>query len=81
MALYGFDFEIKLVGDNIVSSMGSVAATLGNVGPGIGSVGPISNYAGVTSIGKCFLSGLMLLGRLELFTILILFTTYFWKNR
>ena len=80
MALIGFDFEGKLIGDNIITSMGSVAATLGNVGPGLGSVGPMDNYAEVSNIGKWFLSGLMLLGRLELFTVLILFTPYFWKN-
>ena len=80
MALFGFNFEVKLISDNIISSMGSVAATLGNVGPGIGSVGPMSNYAEISNLGKWFLSGLMLLGRLELFTILILFTPYFWKN-
>jgi len=66
-------------GENFITSLGSVAATLGNVGPGIGDVGPINNYAEISNIGKWFLSLLMLLGRLELFTILILFTPYFWK--
>jgi trk system potassium uptake protein TrkH len=66
-------------GENFITSLGSVAATLGNVGPGIGDVGPMSNYAEISNLGKWFLSLLMLLGRLELFTILILFTPYFWK--
>ncbi|MFH1321377.1 MAG: potassium transporter TrkG [Bacteroidota bacterium] len=70
---------ISLCGLDIKSSIGAVASTLGNVGPGIGTVGPIDNYYHVSAIGKWFLSFLMLLGRLELFTVLILFTPYFWK--
>lgn len=71
---------IGFSGENFITSLGSVAATLGNVGPGIGDVGPMNNYAEISCVGKWFLSGLMLLGRLELFTILILFTPYFWKS-
>lgn len=71
MSMLGLDFE---------SSIGSVAATLGNIGPGIGSVGPISNYSTIPDIGKWFLSFLMLLGRLELFTVLVLFSRVFWKK-
>jgi trk system potassium uptake protein TrkH len=57
-----------------------VAATLGNIGPGIGLVGPIENYAHIPVFGKWFLSFLMLIGRLELFTVLILFSPGFWKK-
>ncbi len=71
MSLMGLDFE---------TSIGSVAATLGNIGPGIGDVGPVSNYSEVPNPGKWLLSFLMLLGRLELFTILILFSPSFWKK-
>jgi trk system potassium uptake protein TrkH len=71
MSLLGLDFE---------SAIGSTAATLGNIGPGIGIVGPVSNYATIPDGGKWFLSLLMLLGRLELFTVLILFTRSFWKH-
>lgn len=71
MAWVGLDFE---------SALGSVATSLGNVGPGIGSVGPVSNFAHVPDVGKWVLTLMMLLGRLELFTVLILFTPYFWKN-
>ena len=71
MSGLGLDFD---------SSIGSVAATLGNIGPGIGSVGPVDNYYHIPSVGKWFLSFLMLLGRLELYTVLILFTPYFWKS-
>lgn len=68
------------MGMDFLSSIGAVATSLGNVGPGIGSVGPVNNFAHVPALGKVFLAFLMLLGRLELFTILILFTPYFWKR-
>jgi trk system potassium uptake protein TrkH len=62
------------------TSLGAVAATLGNIGPGIGKVGPIENYAHFPVFGKWFLSFLMLIGRLELFTVLILFSPAFWRK-
>lgn len=68
------------MGLDFLSSIGAVATSLGNVGPGIGSVGPVDNFAHIPPLGKVFLSFLMLLGRLELFTVLILFTPYFWKR-
>ena len=71
MSLLGLDFE---------TAIGSTAATLGNIGPGIGSVGPVGNYSEIPGFGKWFLSFLMLLGRLELFTVLILFSPVFWKR-
>ncbi len=71
VAMMGVDFE---------TALGSVATTLGNIGPGIGSVGPIDNFGHMPDQAKWFLSGLMLLGRLELFTVLILFTPYFWRR-
>lgn len=71
MAFIGYDFE---------TSIGSVAASLGNIGPGIGGVGPVDNYAFFTPFAKWFLSFLMLLGRLELFTVLIVISPAFWKS-
>lgn len=71
MSVLGLDFP---------SAMGSVATSLGNVGPAIGSVGPSNNFAHIPDIGKWFLSFLMLMGRLELFTILIIFSPSFWKT-
>lgn len=62
------------------TAMGAVATTLGNIGPGIGSVGPMENFYHLPAVGKWFLSFLMLLGRLELFTVLILFIPSFWKK-
>ncbi|MEZ4917837.1 MAG: potassium transporter TrkG [Saprospiraceae bacterium] len=69
------DFE-----NPFLSAIGAVATSLGNVGPAIGQLSPVDNFAQVPAAGKWFLSFLMLLGRLELFTILILFTPYFWKR-
>ncbi len=63
----------------LLTSIGAVATSLGNVGPAIGALGPMDNFSEVPMIGKWLLVFLMLLGRLELFTILILFTPYFWK--
>jgi len=67
------------LGLDIDTSVGAVAATLGNVGPGIGGVGPIDNYSHIPVLGKWILSFLMLAGRLELFTVLVLFTRTFWR--
>ncbi len=71
---------IASMGYDLGTSFGSVAATLGNIGPGIGEVGPVENYAHIPVFGKWFLSFLMLIGRLELFTVLILFSPAFWKK-
>lgn len=69
------------LGVDIITSMGSVATSLGNVGPGIGAVGPVNNFAHIPAVGKWVLSFMMLLGRLELFTVLMLFTPYFWGKQ
>ncbi|WNJ18536.1 potassium transporter TrkG [Pontibacter sp. G13] len=76
-------FVMAAMGLDYMSALGSVAATLGNIGPGIGAVGPgdPENFAALPDAGKWFLSFLMLLGRLELFTVLMIFTPFFWKSR
>lgn len=71
---------ISALGYDLESSLGAVAATLGNIGPGIGAVGPVENYAHIPVFGKWFLSFLMLIGRLELFTVLMLFAPSFWRK-
>ena len=71
---------LSLMGVDFISSVGAVATCLGNTGPGIGSVGPIANFNHLPEMAKWLLSFLMLLGRLELFTVLIIFTPYFWKK-
>jgi trk system potassium uptake protein len=68
------------LGYNFDTSLGAVASCLGNIGPGIGDVGPSFSYSHVPIFGKWFLSILMLIGRLELFTVLVLFSGSFWKE-
>ena len=69
-----------LIEPNLESAMGAVASCLGNIGPGLGNVGPVENYDHIHPAGKWFLSFLMLIGRLELFTVLVLFSPAFWKK-
>ncbi len=71
---------MTMFGVDLLTAMGSVATSLGNVGPGIGNVGPMDNFAWLPAGAKWFLAILMLVGRLELFTVLILFTPYFWRG-
>lgn len=70
MTIFGMDFD---------TSLGATATSLGNVGPGIGDVGPLDNFSAIPTPAKLVLPFMMLLGRLELFTILILFAPHFWK--
>jgi trk system potassium uptake protein TrkH len=71
---------MSVMGYDLDTSIGAVAATLGNIGPGIGEVGPMENYSHIPAFGKWFLSFLMLIGRLEIFTVLILFSPHFWRK-
>jgi trk system potassium uptake protein TrkH len=65
---------------DIITAMSSVAATLGNIGPGLGGVGPMRNYAEIPQLGKWVLSLLMLMGRLELYTVMLLFFPETWRR-
>jgi len=71
MSFLGLDFD---------SAIGASIATLGNIGPGLGAVGPVENYSAIPNSGLWFLSLLMLMGRLELFTILIFLSSAFWRK-
>jgi trk system potassium uptake protein TrkH len=62
------------------TAMSSVIATLMNIGPGFGDVGPSENYAQISALGKWFLSWLMLVGRLEMFSALVVFYPSFWRK-
>ncbi len=64
---------------DIESSIGAAASALGNIGPALGKFGPTDNYALLPDVGKWLLSFVMLLGRLEIFTIMVLFSRMFWK--
>ncbi|MEA3452599.1 MAG: TrkH family potassium uptake protein [Bacteroidota bacterium] len=71
---------VTATGVDIETSIGAVVATIGCIGPGIGKVGPTGNYAEFSGGIKYFLSFLMILGRLEIFTVIILFTRNFWRG-
>jgi len=85
LLLYLFFFVLgavvlSILGLDFLTAIGATATSLGNVGPGIGEVGPVDNFAWLPANVKWVLTFLMLLGRLELFTILVLFSPYFWKS-
>ncbi|MGQ0586569.1 MAG: potassium transporter TrkG [Gammaproteobacteria bacterium] len=71
-------FAMMLTGLDAVTAFSAVAATINNMGPGLGSVN--AHMADVTDFGKWTLTFAMLLGRLEIFTLLILFTPGFWRR-
>lgn len=73
-------FVLTLTGMPFMESIGGLITCLGGVGPGLGLVGPAGNFADVPEFSKWFLSFIMLLGRLELFTVLVLFTPAFWRK-
>ena len=71
---------ISLMDYDIISSFSTSASMLANIGPGLGTFSPFTTYSDLPSAGKWFLCGLMLLGRLELMTVLILFSRSFYKK-
>lgn len=70
----------SFMGLDFATSLGTAASSLGNVGPSFGALSPVNNYDSLPSAGKWWSAFLMLLGRLELFTVLIILTPYFWKG-
>ncbi len=77
--ILGSLFMMIFLGD-IDSSIGVVASCLGNIGPGLGSLGPSGSFAAIPDAGKLILALLMILGRLEFFTILVILTPSFWRE-
>ncbi|ABW69020.1 TrkH family potassium uptake protein [Desulfosudis oleivorans] len=73
-------FLLAAMGVDAVTSAAAVAASIGNIGPGFGAVGPLDNYANIPVMGKWLLMWCMLLGRLEIYTILILLVPEFWRK-
>jgi trk system potassium uptake protein TrkH len=85
LALYMALFVISTVvlagiGVDFVTSLGAVAATIGNIGPGFGGVGPVDNFSQIPYWGKWLLSWCMLLGRLEIYTLIVLVVPEFWRK-
>ena len=82
-AIYVFDFLLVMLllmlsGLDFLTSFSAVAATINNLGPGQGDV--IMNYANLSDINKWILSFSMIVGRLEIFTLLVIFTPDFWRK-
>ncbi len=72
LGVLGLDFE---------TAIGGAVSSLGNVGPAFGSLNPLANFGHLPALAKWWCAFLMLLGRLELFTVMIVFTPFFWRNR
>ncbi|MFQ5770568.1 MAG: TrkH family potassium uptake protein [bacterium] len=71
---------MSFLGLDIITSVSTVVSTLGNIGPGIETIGPTENFAHIPTLGKWVLSFLMLTGRLEIYTVLVIFNRNFWKK-
>ena len=80
LVLAGGCFMVLVDDMDYLTGMSSVIATLMNIGPGFGLVGPSENYAFISDVGKWFLSWNMLVGRLEMFSALVIFYPSFWKK-
>lgn len=73
-------FLLAALGVDVLSSFAAVVACIGNIGPGLGIVGPTDNYAQIPLLGKWILIFCMLLGRLEIYTVIILLVPEFWRK-
>ena len=72
---------LSFLGFDFLTALSASASAISNVGPGVGEIiGPNGNYSGINEIGKWILAFTMLIGRLEIFTILVLFSKNFWKK-
>jgi trk system potassium uptake protein TrkH len=71
---------VAATGVDVVTSFASSLACIGNIGPGIGGVGPTENFAWMPDTAKWVLTFCMVLGRLEIYTVIILFVPEFWRK-
>jgi trk system potassium uptake protein TrkH len=71
---------IAAMGVDVLTAFSATAACIGNIGPGLGSVGPAENFAHLPQAAKWVLTLCMLLGRLEIYTVFILFVPEFWRK-
>ena len=78
--IMGLSMVLLFAGLDTVTAFSAVIATVNNIGPGLGEVGPASNFGVLNSFQIWVLSFAMLLGRLELLSVLVLFTARFWKK-
>lgn len=68
------------LGVDVLTAFTAVLACISNIGPGLGEVGPMDNFSGIPAVGKWVLALCMLLGRLEIYTVLVLFIPEFWRK-
>ena len=81
MVLIGLGTLVMAMMDlDLLSAFTATISCVGNIGPAFGDFGPTENYAAISKLGKWVLSFLMMAGRLEIFTVLILFSPSFWKR-
>jgi trk system potassium uptake protein TrkH len=73
-------FAMLATGMDFISAFSSIIASINNTGPGLGVVGPAANYASLSDVQTWICTLAMFLGRIELFTFLILFTRSFWRK-
>lgn len=71
---------LVILGIDIETASSSVATCMANIGPGIGAIGPAGNFAHLPELVKLLLSVIMIIGRLEIYAILVLFTPFFWTE-
>lgn len=71
---------LSLMGMELISSITASIATLGNIGPGFNAVGPMSNFDVIPAVGKLLLIANMWIGRLEVFTVIVMLTPEFWRK-
>ena len=71
---------LLVLGVDAKTASSSVATCMAGIGPGIGTVGPAGNFAHLPETGKIILTFLMLVGRLEIYTVLMIFTPHFWSE-
>ena len=79
-ATMGLSMLLLFSGLDIVTAFTAVVATVNNIGPGLGEVGPSGNFGSLSAFQTWVLSFAMLLGRLELLSVLVLFTGHFWRK-
>jgi trk system potassium uptake protein TrkH len=80
MTVVALTFTLLLSGLDLVTSFSAVLACINNAGPGMGSVGPLHNYHDLTDFQAWTCIAAMLLGRLEIFSVLVIFTPTFWRK-
>ena len=80
MTVVAATFALMISGMDLIRAISAVIACITNAGPGLGIVGPAHNYAALTDLQKWLCAAVMLLGRLEIFTVFILFTPGYWKK-